>query len=116
MSSIQAESEFNEAVDAVLLAIEQALEQADGDIDFETVGGILTIDCGGGGKIIINRQTPNREIWLAARSGGFHYRLVGREWADTRGGPALSERLRSVVREQGGVDVMFALPGAEIGS
>lgn len=113
MSSIQAESEFNEVVDAVLLAIEQALEQADGDIDFETVAGILTIECGDGSKIIINRQTPNREIWLAARSGGFHFRQVDGKWADTRGGPALDERLRNVLREQGDVDVAVRLPAAK---
>lgn len=112
MSSIQAESQFNEVVDAVLLAIERSLEQADGDIDFETVAGILTIECEDGSKIIINRQTPNREIWLAARSGGFHFRQVDGEWVDTRGGLTLAERLRSVVHEQAGMDVAFRLSGA----
>ena len=112
MSSIQAESQFNEAVDAVLLAIERSLEEVDGDIDFETVAGILTIECEDGSKIIINRQTPNREIWLAARSGGFHFRLVDGDWVDTRGGQTLVERLRSVVREQSGMDVAFRLSAA----
>jgi CyaY protein len=106
------ESQFNEAVDAVLLAIERALEEVDGDgdVDFETVAGILTIECEDGSKIIINRQTPNREIWVAARSGGYHFRHADGIWADTRGGLPLQERLRGIVREQGGVDVEFNLP------
>ena len=107
------ETQFNETVDAVLLAIEQQLEVAGSDIDCETAAGILTLEFDDGSKIIINRQTPNREIWVAARGGGFHFREVGSNWVDTRGGPALHERLRLAVREQGGDDIAFILPGAK---
>ena len=44
------------------------------DVDWSLNDGILEIDCGDGGKIIVNRHVPNREIWVAARSGGFHFR------------------------------------------
>ncbi len=107
------ETQFNETVDTVLLAIEQQVEAAGSDIDCETAAGILTLEFDDDSKIIINRQTPNREIWVAARSGGFHFRQVGGVWVDTRSGAALHERLRLAVREQGGDDIEFILPGAK---
>ena len=72
------ETEFNQLVDDTLLAIEEALEDSGADLDWDLTGGILTIECcpgseGGGTQVIINRQTPTRQIWVAARSGGFHF-------------------------------------------
>ncbi len=72
------ESEFVAATDRTLAAVGEALDAAlatsDADIDWSLIDGILEIDCGGGGKLIVNRHVPNREIWVAARSGGFHFR------------------------------------------
>lgn len=72
------ESEFNQRVDETLESIEQALEDCDADLDWDLVGGILTIVCGDeaaqpGSQVIVNRQTPTRQIWVAARSGGYHF-------------------------------------------
>ncbi len=100
------ESEFNALVDATLLRIERALEASDLDLEFETTNGILEIEFANGSKVIINRQTPMREIWVAARSGGFHFRLAGAQtdaqWNDTRGGKALFALLEEVVSQQSG--------------
>lgn len=71
------ESEFNDIVDDVLVSIEDAIEDAcdesGADIDYETSSGILTVSFTNGTQIIINRQTPLKQIWLAARQGGFHF-------------------------------------------
>lgn len=67
------ESEFNQIVDETLLAIEEAVEGCEADLDWDLTGGILTIECSNGSQVIINRQTPTRQIWVAARSGGFHF-------------------------------------------
>lgn len=115
MSSDQTESQFNAEVDNILLAIEKALDDsaaaADAGVEFETVAGILTIECEDGSKIIVNRQTPNREIWVAAKSGGFHFRKVDGAWIDTRGGPDLAARLAQCILEQSGVHVAFGIRG-----
>ena len=55
-------------------AIDRALDRADADVDWNLNDGILSIECDDGSKLIVNRHVPNREIWVAARSGGFHYR------------------------------------------
>lgn len=82
------EREYQQLADAALAKIEARLETA--DVDFEIVaGGILRIDLDDGSQIIVNKQSAVQEIWVAARSGGFHYRWNGGAWLDTRGGEEL---------------------------
>ena len=82
------EQNFLVAADATLAAIGAALDAAlltsDADVDWTLRDGILTIECQDGGKIIVNRHVPNREIWVAARSGGYHFRGEGDAWMDMR--------------------------------
>ena len=101
------ESEFHLAVDAVLARIERALEDAT-DLDFDVVEGILTVECADGSRLIVNRQTPNREIWVAAKSGGYHYAFREGAWRDTRTGVDLYAALADLVARQGGAQVSFA--------
>jgi len=103
------ETEFHLLVDALLLRLQILLDEAPTDIDSELSGGILTLSFENGSKIIINRQTPSREIWVAAKSGGFHFRLVSREWIGTRGGESLGGLLTKVVSQQAGIEILIAL-------
>ncbi len=100
------ESDFHRAVDAVLARIEAAAEASDAlEVDLES--GILTVTCPDGSRVIVNRQTPNREIWVAARSGGFHFRFSDGAWRDTRSGEELFAALARIVRAQSGGDIAF---------
>ena len=100
------ESEFHRAVDEVLRRIESAVEAEEAlDVDLES--GILTIGCPDGTKVIVNRQTPNREIWVAARSGGFHFAARDGAWRDTRSGNELFAALSAILAAQAGCDVAF---------
>ncbi|RDE19154.1 iron donor protein CyaY [Motiliproteus coralliicola] len=67
------ESEFNQLVDDRLLAIEEALDEAETDIDYENSGGVLTVTCENGQKVIFTRQAPVRQLWIAVPFGGFHF-------------------------------------------
>jgi CyaY protein len=99
------ESEFHQAVDAILARIEAAVEGSDLDSDLEA--GILTLECPDSTRIIVNRQTPNREIWVAARSGGFHFTHRDGEWRDTRTGEELFASLARIVEKQSGLRIAF---------
>jgi CyaY protein len=98
------ESEFHRAVDAVLARIERSVEDLD-DLDVDLESGILTVTCPDESRVIVNRQTPNREIWVAARSGGFHFASRDGEWRDTRSGDELFASLARVIESQAGVRV-----------
>ncbi len=67
------ESEFNELADDTLLSIEEAIDNCGADIDYDNAAGILTLEFANGSQIIINKQTPLTQIWVAAKSGGFHF-------------------------------------------
>ena len=100
------ESDFHRAGDAVLAQVESAVEAVDAlDVDLEA--GILTVTCPDGSRVIVNRQTPNREIWVAARSGGFHFSQREGAWRDTRSGEELFASLARVIEAQSGARVAF---------
>ena len=105
----QQESEFHQRVDNVLRVIESALEAIESDIDTETNSGILTLEFANGSKVLINRQTPTRELWVAAKSGGFHFRFDGAAWRDTRTNESLETLLSRVISEQSGVVMSITL-------
>ena len=98
------ESEFNQRVDDILEQIEDAIEATNADIDYETAGGILTLSFEDDSKIIINRQTPVRQIWVAARQGGFHfiYNEDVDQWQREGGEQELFEALSQYCTEQAG--------------
>lgn len=96
------ETEFNQLVDATLAKIEQAIDASGVDIEYETASGILTLEFEDGSKIIINRQGANQELWVAAKSGGFHYRWDGSAWRNTRDGSEFFEAVSTCASQQAG--------------
>ena len=103
------EREFEARASAVLETIERALEASGADLDFELkAGGIVEVEFDDGSKIIVNRHGAAREIWVAARSGGFHFRWDGAAWRDTRNGAELFAALSRLVSEQSGQPVRLA--------
>lgn len=105
------ESEFEALADAAIAALEGALEASALDVDLETKGtGVLEIEFADGGKIVINRHNAAREVWVAARSGGFHFRYDGSRWRDSRDGSELFAALSRLCSAQSGTPVILA-PG-----
>jgi CyaY protein len=96
------ESEFNELAEQTLAAIEAAVEATGADIEPTRIGNVLTLELADRSKVVINSQTPMRQIWLAARSGGFHFERGADEWRDTRDGTELFVALSRIVSAQGG--------------
>jgi CyaY protein len=103
------ETEFNALAEDTLARIEQALEACGADIDYELqAGGVLELEFGDGSKIIVNRHAAAREIWVAARSGGFHFRREADRWIGTRDGAELFATLERLASEQAGERVVLA--------
>jgi CyaY protein len=100
------DSEFIQLAEPVFTRIQQGLENA--DLDFELpADGILEVEFDDGSKLVINRHNVAREIWVAARSGGFHFRHDGAAWHDTRDGTELFAKLAALIATQGGIRAVF---------
>lgn len=101
------ESEFIAMAETTLDQIEAALDQAatvdELDVECSRTGNVLEIEfIDNGSKIIINSQAPMQEIWIAAKSGGFHYKREALQWINTRDGSELFSALSRMVSEQAG--------------
>ena len=101
------ESEFLELAEATLAAIERAVDAADIDIEASRAGNVLTLELANASKVIVNSQTPMRQIWVAGKSGAFHYACDGDQWLDTRDGSELFAALSRLVSAQGGESVVL---------
>jgi iron-sulfur cluster assembly protein CyaY len=102
------EPEFESLATRALQRVESALEASGVDADFELKeGGVLEIEFANGTKIIVNRHAAAREVWVAARSGGFHFRWDGDAWRDTREGTELFAALSKLVSAQSGEAVLL---------
>lgn len=101
------ETEFLDLADSTLNAIEAALDRLNDDnrldVECSRNGNVLEIEfLHNGSKVIVNSQAAMQELWVAARSGGFHYRRVDGRWIDTRDGGELFDALSRIATEQSG--------------
>jgi CyaY protein len=100
------ETEYTRLADDTLRKLEHAIEQSDGDFDYElSVGGILEIEFANDSVIVVNKQAAAQEIWVAAKSGGFHFRWDGSVWRDTRSNEELFAALSRFATQQSGAPV-----------
>ena len=100
------DSEFLDQAELLLKAVEAACDRindsSDADIDNQRVGGMVTLSFENKSQIIINMQKPLHEIWMAAKSGGYHYRFVNGAWRDTKGaGEFFAELSRNAALQTG---------------
>ena len=113
--AILTDAEYRAKANALLASVEACIDawlQDDVvDIDTNRSGGLLELSFENGSKIVLNTQAPLQELWLAARSGGFHYRYAASQWVDTRGGADLLEALSACASEQAGKPLRFSAPG-----
>jgi len=103
------DTEFAALAGVALDRIERGLEECNADLDFQlAAGGVLEIEFADGSKIIVNRHAVAQEIWVAAKSGGFHFRHDGTCWLDTRDGEELMGKLSRLISAQAGESVVLA--------
>ena len=113
---VMTDSEFMDRAESVLAAVEASCDrindETDADIDNQRVGGMVTLTFSNRSQIIVNLQKPLHEIWLAARSGGYHYKFDGQQWLDTKGQGEFFASLSRYASEQAGQPL--ALPSASL--
>ena len=106
------ESEFHDIVEQTIESIQDAIDESGADIDYEEIGGVLTLEFENGSKVIVSKQPPVKQLWVAAKSGGFHfdYNVEGAQWVcDSGDNEELFTMLNRLCKQQGEVDVELTM-------
>ena len=105
------DSEFMDRAETLLQSIEACCDRindhSEVDIDNQRTGGMVTLVFSNRSQIVVNLQKPLHEIWLAARSGGYHYKFDGAQWIDTKGAGEFFAGLTRYASEQAGCPLVF---------
>ena len=103
--------EFLDRAEQLLTGIEASCDrindETEADIDNQRVGGMITITFGNHSQIIVNLQKPLHEVWLAAKSGGYHYKWSGTQWQGSKGEGEFFQNLSRCASEQSGLSLHF---------
>ena len=103
--------EFMDHAEQLLLAVERSCDRindnSDADVDSQRSGGMVTLTFPNRSQIVINLQKPLHEVWMAAKSGGYHYRFDGAVWQDTKGAGEFFDRLSQDAAQQSGTTLRF---------
>ncbi len=98
---------FADRIEALLSSLEATIDRLseETDIDALRAGNVLTLTFENQHRIIVNSQEAMQEVWIAARSGGFHFRLneATNHWTDTRSGEDLRVALGRLIEIETGV-------------
>jgi CyaY protein len=104
--------EYLDQAETLLKAVEACCDRMndenDADIDNQRVGGMITLSFANRSQIVINLQKPLQEVWLAAKAGGYHYRLLEGCWMDTKGQGEFFEQLTRQASAQSGMALKFS--------
>src|SRR5690606_19598663 len=103
------EARYHDLVDAAQEGVEDAFDDSALDVDLENSGGVLTVRFANGSQLIHSRQPALRQLWVAARSGGFpfDYDEDAELWICDNSEERLGELLARVTQEQGGEALAF---------
>jgi CyaY protein len=105
------DSEYMDCAEALLKAVEadcdRINDETDADLDVQRVGGMVTLTFSNRSQIVVNQQKPLHEIWLATKTGGFHYRWIDGQWQDTKGQGEFFAALSRNASAQAGRDLHF---------
>jgi CyaY protein len=109
---VMTDLEFMDLAEQLLQAVERNCDaindNTDADIDNQRVGGMVTLSFADGSQIVVNLQKPLHEVWLAAKSGGFHYRNIDGRWRDTKTGREFFDDLSRCSAEQSKLPLRFS--------
>ena len=107
------ESEFQEIAEQTIEDIQDAIDNSGADIDYDEIGGVLTLEFEDGSKIIFSKQRAMNQLWMAAKSGGFHfdYNEGSEQWlCDSGDNQELYEMLSRLSTGQAGEEISLSTP------
>lgn len=107
LSDAEYDRRARDTLAAVDNTVDRFLQDEVIDIDSSRTGGMMELTFPNGSKIVLNTQPPLHELWLAAQSGGFHFKASSGRWIDSRDGGEFFDVLSACASEQGGTALRF---------
>jgi len=109
MQSQLTDSQYHALIDNAFIAIEEALDECEVDIDFESAEGILTLIFENSTRIILNKQEPLHQLWVATKYNGHHFNYENGQWIDERGAGEFLAFLNDAISRQAEQPVTLTL-------
>lgn len=104
------ESVYDQMIDDLFIRIEEALDELESvDIDYESAEGILTLILPDQSKIILNKQPPLLQLWVATKFNGHHFNYTNGQWIDERFGGEFNEFFNEALSKQAGVPIKLSV-------
>ena len=107
------ESEFQKIAGQTIEDLQDAIDNSGADIDYDEIGGVLTLEFENGSKIIFSKQGAMNQLWMAAKSGGFHfdYNEEAERWVcDSGDNEEMYKMLSRLSTEQAEEEVSLSAP------
>ncbi|QTH62733.1 iron donor protein CyaY [Psychrosphaera ytuae] len=101
------DSQYHQLADELLESLQDTVDEIEFDLDYESAGGIVEIIFPNGSKIIVNKQAPLHQIWVATKFNGHHFEYKDGLWIDNRTGVELYELLNEAGSKQAGETISF---------
>ena len=104
------ESEFIDRAEETIEAIQDAIDECGADIDYDEINSVLTLEFENGSQIIFSKQAPAKQLWMAAKAGGFHfdYDEANQQWiCDSGEKENMLTMLNRLASEQAGESVVI---------
>lgn len=107
LTDLQFQAQAEKVFACIEATVDEWLQDDVIDIDAQRSGGLLELTLPDSSKLVVNTQPPLREIWLAARRGGYHFKYLDGKWVDTREGKEFFEMLSICAGEQANAPLKF---------
>ncbi len=104
------ETEFNRLAEQTISELQDTIDETGADIDYDEIGGVLTLEFADSSKIIFSKQGATRQLWMAAKTGGFHfdYDPEKQQWiCDSGDHEEMKAMLSRLATEQSGEEIRF---------
>ena len=101
------DQEYHQLIEDLFINLEEQVDACEVDLDYESASGILEIIFPDGSKIILNKQAPLHQLWVATKFNGHHFERHGDKWIDNRSGAEFWQFMNDAASKQGGTNIVW---------
>lgn len=103
------DAEYDKLIEDIFLALEDSLDSQEQEFDYDSNGDIFTIIMPNNSKIVLNKQPPLQQLWVATKFNGHHFNYEDGQWIDERTGVEFYSFMDEAVSRQADAPVELAI-------